>query len=97
LLTTTQTVSLRLKQIKYQTPRVPMERNTATTSQWIWLLLAISLTTLIFQVFPSAWWVVVSIVDVRSWTWRSYATAFAVALVVLMAARAWQESLRQSR
>jgi hypothetical protein len=66
---------------------------------WLELVLAVSFAALLLQLFPAAWWslvslaaVVFSYVDVRGWTWRSYAVICVVAILVLTAARAWQGS-----
>ena len=55
-----------------------------------WLLLVVSLAALVFQVFPSLFWLGCSALDVRGWTWRSYSVAFTAAIVVLVAIRARQ-------
>lgn len=52
-------------------------------------LLAIMCLTLLFQVFPSAFWGMLAILNPRNWSWRSYAGFFAVAIVVLMVLRTW--------
>ena len=64
---------------------------------WLWALLGISFLTLVLQLVPSAWWSVPAILDVRLWTWRAYASVCTVAIVVLVAARAWLENSRQNR
>lgn len=66
---------------------------------WLESALAVSFAALFFQLFPAVWWGLVSLaalvfsyVDVRGWTWRSYAVICVVAILVLSAARAWQGS-----
>jgi uncharacterized membrane protein YbhN (UPF0104 family) len=55
------------------------------------ILLALSCLTLLFQIFPSAFWTSLAIVDLRNWTWRSYAVVSTVAIVTLVTLRAWSE------
>ena len=69
-----------------------MDQDTEDRLSWLWLLLIASVFSLFFQLFPGAWWAVVSILDIRSWTWRAYAAICAVGIVVLVAVRAWQNS-----
>lgn len=59
--------------------------------------LGVSFAVLFFQVFPVAWWTLVSFaalvfgqLDVRGWTWRAYAVSCAIAIVALVGIRAWQ-------
>jgi hypothetical protein len=51
------------------------------------MLLVASLITPVFQLFPGAWTWVLGIVDVRSWTWRSYAVASTLWIVVFTPSR----------
>jgi hypothetical protein len=62
------------------------------TEPWLRIALVISCVTLVLQLVAKAWWPVVSYLDPRDWSWRSYATACAVSIVVLMATRAWQNN-----
>jgi hypothetical protein len=54
-------------------------------------LLAVSCAALLFQLFPSIWWGLLATLDLRNWTWRYYAAASAMAIVVLLALKAWRE------
>lgn len=67
---------------------------------WLALLLVVSGITLVLQIFPGLWFgtlsilsatgsTILSIVDVRAWTWKAFASAFSLAIVVLFALRAW--------
>lgn len=65
---------------------------------WLELALIVSAVALFFQLFPgilanivSFLAIVFSYIDVRGWTWRSYATVSVVAIVSLVALRAWLE------
>lgn len=62
----------------------------------LWGLLLIAGICLVFQLFPSIWLGLVAALDARTWTWRAFAVVCAVSIVVLVAARAWQNS-RQER
>ncbi len=57
--------------------------------RWLWVLLAVRRLTLALQLVPTVWWALVSIFDIRSWTWREYAAICAVAIVALVAVGAW--------
>ena len=61
---------------------------------WLELVLGVSVFTLVLQLVPGlrratewvfdiAWWTVGTLVDVRSWTWKGYASAFAIMICVL--------------
>jgi hypothetical protein len=50
--------------------------------------LVIGVMLLLLQLFPAAWDSSLAMVDVRQWSWRSYAVASAVAIVVLVALKA---------
>jgi hypothetical protein len=58
---------------------------------WVEVLLVASLITLGFQLFPGVWSWVVDIVDIRNWTWRSYAVASILWIVVFSAIKAWRD------
>jgi hypothetical protein len=58
---------------------------------WTETLLVASLVALGFQLFPGAWTWVLGIVDIRNWTWRSYAIASAIWIVVFTAIKAWRD------
>jgi hypothetical protein len=78
--------------------RAVIRRDESTlTISWLECLLAASVLTLVFQLFPSLWAALSSYVDVRGWTWRSYAAASALAIVVLVAAKAWQDNAWEQR
>lgn len=62
------------------------------TVSWPELVLALGSITLFFQLFPSALWALVSILDVRGWSWRSYAVASVLWIVVLVGIKAWRDS-----
>jgi hypothetical protein len=66
-------------------------------SFWLEVVFALSCASLLFQLFPGVWWALISVVDVRNWTWRSYAAVSALTIVVLFVARAWQENAWQKR
>lgn len=53
------------------------------------LLFVFSCVSLFFQFFPSLWWSVVSIVDVRNWSWTVIWSVNAVVIASLFAYRAW--------
>jgi hypothetical protein len=59
---------------------------------WVGTLLSVSVLTLVLQLFPGVYWAALAILDVRLWTWRAYAVTFALALVALVALRAWRAS-----
>ena len=65
--------------------------NDLTAFRWLECLLALSAITLFFQLFPGAWWALVSAADVRNWTWRSYAVVSGLALALLVGLKAWRE------
>jgi hypothetical protein len=63
---------------------------------WLAMLLGMSIVVFFFQLFPSVWWSGVSFVlyllsylDVRAWTWRSYAVVCSLTIVGLVAMKAW--------
>ena len=70
---------------------------------WMDLVLVVSILVLglviFFQLFPGVWASVVSLlavvfsyIDVRGWTWRSYAVVCAVAISVLVILKGRQDS-----
>lgn len=70
----------------------------STQFPWLGLFLIASIVSLFFQLVPSAWssvlgaltsawWTIWAIIDVRQWTWRSYAVLFAIAIAVLLVAK----------
>ena len=59
---------------------------------WLESCFIISFLALILHLFPAVWWALVSVVDLRQWTWRSYAVLFAIAVAVLIVAKGRQES-----
>ncbi len=61
-------------------------------SRWIEVLLVISGMALVVQLFPSFWWSVLTIIDVRGWTWRSWAVASAIWIVALVGIKAWRDA-----
>lgn len=54
---------------------------------WIALCLAF-----VFQLYPPLWWGLIGALDVRAWSWRSYATASAFAIIALVIIKAMQEA-----
>lgn len=72
--------------------RFDADNETDVSTNWLWLLLIVSIAILVFQLFPSAWWAIVYFVDIRNWAWRAYATVCAIGIAVLVAVRAWQNS-----
>jgi hypothetical protein len=60
-------------------------------SFWLEVLIFVAVVTLLFQLFPNLWWGALAVIDVRNWTWKSYAVASSIAVVVLVALRAWSE------
>ncbi len=73
-------------------PQKPILPENMPGLRWLWALLSIGCVTLFFQLVPSLWTSVLAILDIRGWTWRTYAAICAVAIVALVAARAWQGS-----
>ena len=66
---------------------------------WLWSLLVVSCLAFLFQLVPSAWWTILDacwtfsdVVDVRGWSWRSYAVVSVITIVVLIVIRAWQDN-----
>ena len=66
---------------------------------WLEVALAVSAVALFFQLFPSVWAsvaaflaLVFSYVDVRGWTWRSYAVVCAIAIVALIILKGRQDN-----
>ncbi|MBI2826199.1 MAG: hypothetical protein HYX69_16080 [Planctomycetia bacterium] len=57
---------------------------------WLELLLVTTAAALVFQLFPRVWWGLLSTIDVRTWTWRTYAVICGLAIVALAGAKAWQ-------
>ena len=66
--------------------------------RWGWLeaALLVSVVALILQVLPSEWTgvtrfteIVISYIDVRNWSWRSYAAVFTGMIFGLMGLKAW--------
>lgn len=67
--------------------------------RWIDLALAVSGLAVFFQILPGAWWrvlsataAVFSYVDVRDWTWRSYAVVCIVAIAALIVIKSRQDT-----
>jgi hypothetical protein len=67
-------------------------RGEVITTMGLWLAFVLMCAALLFQLVPAAWWWTVSVVDVRHWTWRSYAVIFAVAIAVLIVAKGRQDN-----
>ncbi len=66
------------------------------SSQLRWSLrietvLAISVLALLLQIFPGIYGAVFSAIDVRNWSWKSYAVASSVAISLLVGVKALQE------
>jgi len=59
---------------------------------WLSTGLAVSCLALFFQVFPSAWWAFVGVVDARGWTWRTYAVLCALAIGWLVYLKSSQDN-----
>ena len=66
---------------------------------WLEVTLAVSALALFFQLFPNIWWWGVSLaalafsyVDVRGWTWRSYAVVCVVVIAALIVIKGRQDS-----
>lgn len=66
---------------------------------WLELALIASGLALFFQLFPSVWssvvsfsWHILGYVDVRGWTWHSYAFANIAVLLALVGMRVWQDN-----
>jgi hypothetical protein len=66
-------------------------------------LLVITALALLFQHFPSLWWGLLgvntsfwrglfAIVDVRAWTWRSWAVASTIWIVSFVAIKVWWDA-----
>ena len=64
---------------------------------WADALFVLGVLALMFQVFPNVWWSLLSLLDVRDWTWRACATISAGAIVVLYVVRAWQANAWNNR
>ena len=69
----------------------PLSGNTSGFP-WLGVLLAVSIVSLVFQLFPSVWWGLLAIVDIRSWSWRSWAVASAVWIVCLVGMKTWRDA-----
>jgi hypothetical protein len=67
----------------------PMQDD-ATTSRWLGLAICLSLIILVLQLFPSVFWSVMGILDVRNWHWWSFSVLFAVAIIILVLIRSRQ-------
>lgn len=68
-----------------------MLQDDETKPPWPEILLAVAIAVLVLEIFPGGWWWVVAVVDVRGWTWRSYASASAALVIVLVVLKAWIE------
>ncbi len=58
---------------------------------WLETLLLVSSVSLFLAFFPAAWWGLLAIIDVRNWSWRSYAAISTLAIVGLVGLKAWLE------
>jgi hypothetical protein len=59
---------------------------------WIEAGFCICSILLLFQIFPNLWWGIVALLDVRIWTWKSYAVVSAIAIAILLVAKGKQDS-----
>jgi len=55
-------------------------------------LLVILTISLVFQLFPELWWRCLAIVNIRRWTWRSWAVASFLWIVVMVGLKAWRDA-----
>jgi hypothetical protein len=65
------------------------------TGAWSWLVqletwLAVASLSLVFQIFPAAFWGLLAILDVRNWTWGVTVGVEVAVIVLLLALRVWQ-------
>jgi membrane protein implicated in regulation of membrane protease activity len=63
--------------------------NNRSTAGWLTIALMLCTLSLLFQLFPSLWFNAISIIDVRTWAWRTWAVycAFLLALLLLVYVR----------
>lgn len=73
-----------------QSPRPAVPKTEA--SLWPEALFVIFIISLLVQLFPSFWWSVLTIIDVRGWTWRSWAVASAIWIVALVGLKARRDA-----
>lgn len=59
---------------------------------WPELLLLISSSVLLFQLFPGIWLRVLHYADVRNWTWRAYAVTCGVWVICLFVIKLWRDN-----
>jgi hypothetical protein len=52
--------------------------------------LAVASLSLVFQIFPAAFWGLLAILDVRNWTWGVTVGVEIAVIVLLLALRVWQ-------
>lgn len=82
--------------MKSQTRSAVRRKEKSFRITWLeWLLIAAT-AGLVLQLVPAIATTVLSYVDVRGWTWRSYAATCTIAIVMLVAARSWQENSHES-
>jgi len=58
---------------------------------WLEIAFAVGCIALVCQIFPGTAWELISILDVRGWGWRSYSACCALAIVTLVAFKAWTD------
>lgn len=66
---------------------------------WLEYALAVSVAAMFFQLFPAAWSSLTAVaagafsyIDVRGWTWKSYAVVCVITLSILIILKGRQES-----
>jgi hypothetical protein len=57
---------------------------TVARSRWLEILLMVFGLALVVQLFPSLWGIVLATIDVRGWTWRSWAVASTIWIVCMV-------------
>ena len=71
-------------------PKRPLEKDARIS--WLRALLVISTVSLVFLLFPSLWWGLLAIIDIRGWTWRSWAVASTIWIVGLVGIKVWRDA-----
>ena len=72
--------------------KTTMSRQPADSTGFLRWLLGLSLLALLFEIFPELAGTVWSTVDVRGWTWKSYAVISSLVIAVLTVAKSRQDS-----
>lgn len=66
-----------------------MTNGDSQSNRVIWVLLVSSCLTLFFQLFPSIWSNLLTVIDVRNWSWTMIWIINILMLTILISYRAW--------